>query len=87
MLRLVEACVRKIDREPALIAVARNNVTRWSNDWLRLEWERLLDLPWAELRGLLLEDSDRGCMHRQNAPLGGILTHRERLDLLNARVT
>ncbi|MDR1283914.1 MAG: hypothetical protein LBK99_24320 [Opitutaceae bacterium] len=83
LLRLVEACVRKIDDDPALLAVARNNVRRWSNERLRAEWEQLLNLPWRELRALLLEDSDRGCLHRQNAPLGGILTHRERFDLLH----
>jgi hypothetical protein len=84
LLRLVEACVAKIDSDPKLFAIMRRNITRWSAAHLRAEWEQLLSLPWPELRARLLEDSDRGRLHRQNAPLGGVLDARERFLLLRS---
>ena len=84
LLRLVEACVAKIDADPTLVAIMRRNLARWSSAHLSAEWEHMLSLPWSELRTQLLEDSDRGRLHRQNAPLGGVLDARERFLLLRS---
>jgi len=84
LLRLVEACVARIDASPNLIDVMRNNITRWSAAHLRAQWQELLSRPWPELRQLLLEDSEKGRLHRQNAPLGGVLDFRERFRLLHS---
>jgi hypothetical protein len=41
LLRLVEACVAKIDSDPKLVAIMRRNITPWSAAHLRAEWEQL----------------------------------------------
>jgi hypothetical protein len=80
--QLVEACILKIDRDPALLAKARIQVGRWANSPLRKEWDSFLSLPWTELREKLREETEEGNRIRQSAPFGGFLTNRERMDLL-----
>jgi hypothetical protein len=81
--RLVEACVARIETNPSLLDEARIQVGRYSNVPLRQEWERLLDLPWSELKMVLLEDSDEGDRIRQSVPFGGFLTDEVRMQTLD----
>jgi hypothetical protein len=81
---LVEACVLKIDHDPGLLQRAREQMTRWTNVSMRLEWERLLALPWPDLRTLLLEESERGDRIRQSVPFGGFLGNEERMRILKS---
>jgi len=78
LLRLVHACVKKIDRNPGLLDRVAGSVTRIPNPQIRSQWTSLLRLPWSELRVRLLDGSEWGSELRQNAPFGGILTNAER---------
>jgi len=71
--------VQKIDIEPKLLEIARDNLTRVTNRRVRIEWESFLSRPWIEVRVLLLEDSERERSLRQNAPFGRILSNEERM--------
>jgi hypothetical protein len=82
--RLVEACIVKIDQDPSLIQLVRLQVARWTNPRLRAEWDGFLSLSWPELRAKLLQDAEEGNRIRQSAPLGGLLTNQERMDLLRS---
>jgi hypothetical protein len=82
LLRLTEAVVLRIDTQPDLRARMRENVSRWSNVRMRAKWAMLLELPWSQLRGRLLEKTEAGAALRQNAPLGGILAATERTRIM-----
>jgi hypothetical protein len=84
ILRLIEACVEKIEITPWLLERARAQANRYSNPALRREWHQLLDLPWANLRGVLLEQSEQGDRIRQSAPFGGFLSNEERIRILKS---
>jgi len=79
LLQLIEACVRKIDQNPRLLAQVRKNIARQPNPRIRRLWTHLLNSPWAQLREQLTEVSERGARLRQDAPFAGILTDAERL--------
>lgn len=92
LLRLTEAVVQEIDTQPDLYARMRENVGRWSNKRMQTKWTELLDLPWPQLRGQLLEKTEAGAALRQEAPLGGILVTAVRARIMrefnrNARTT
>lgn len=78
LLRLTERAILRIDANPDLLLRMRENIARWSGGRLRAKWGVLLDLPWSQLRGRLLEKTEAGAALRQEAPLGGILTATER---------
>jgi hypothetical protein len=82
--RLVEACAARIDEDPSLLEQARIQVGRYSQLQLRQEWERLLALPWPQLRAILLEDSDEGDRIRQSIPFGGFLSNEERMRIIGS---
>ena len=82
LLRLVEACVERIEADPTLLDKARVQASRYSNAGLRTEWKDLLDLPWASLRSTLLDESAQGDRIRQSVPFGGFLEDEQRLELL-----
>ena len=79
LLRMVERCVEKIDTDPTLLGRMHCTLARYSDERIRSEWETLLALPWPVLRARLLDPSPEGDRLRQDAPLGGLLTPRERL--------
>lgn len=79
LLRLVLACLLKVDANHALLSRAHAAVQRQPNPCIRTEWKSLLALPWPELSALLLETSDRGQRLRQDAPFGGLLSPEERM--------
>lgn len=82
LLRLTEAVVQEVDMQPNLRARMRENVGRWSNARMQTKWAKLLDLPWPQLRGRLLEKTEAGAALRQEAPLGGILATVERARIM-----
>jgi hypothetical protein len=82
MLRLVKACIVRIERDPKLLDRAKIQAGRYSNAPLRLEWQRLLSLPWPELRAILEEESDEGDRIRQSVPFGGFLSNEKRMSIL-----
>ena len=84
--RMLDACALKIDRDPALLAKVRENVSRIADERIKKDWAPLVALPWLELRQLLLERSQNGDQLRQNAPFGGILTKDERMSLFPSNV-
>ena len=77
--RLVSACVEKIERTPTLLDRAHDAVRRQPDPRIKAEWQALLAMDWADLKGRLLEASERGDQLRQNAPFGGILSNAERM--------
>jgi hypothetical protein len=79
ILRMLESCAQKIDREPSLLIRIADNASRIANPRIRREWLSLVKMPWPELRIRLLETSERGKQMRQNAPFYGILKEDERL--------
>jgi len=81
---LVEACVLKIDKDPALLGRAHEQLKRWTNVPLRRQWEGLLGLPWPELRALLLDVSENGNRLRQSVPFGGFLDDEERMRIIRS---
>lgn len=85
-LALTQAIVAKIDAEPTRggLEKAKQVNARWMAkgvDSAIREWNRLLDLPWKELREVLLDPSEEGKRLRQTAPFCGILSPRERWDI------
>jgi hypothetical protein len=81
---LSDAVVRKIDADPDHKGIirARSNCVRWlemgSNCGAIHEWIHILDLPWSEIRKVLLDTSEYSCRLRQSNPFSGILSNQER---------
>jgi hypothetical protein len=82
ILRLVKACVSRIEKDPKMLDRARIQSGRYSNAQLRREWQKLLDLPLPKLRAILLEESDEGDRIRQSVPFGGFLSNEKRMRIL-----
>ena len=82
LLRLVEASIQKIDRDPSLLRKLAQNLARWPNPRLRARWQARLQLPWSELRAQLLAETETGAALRQDAPLAGILPTAERARIM-----
>ena len=75
---------RKIEREPALLAIAHRNLERWSAQrrgetppWLK-EWRDVLKQPWHRVAALITDPGERATRLRQSSPFAGILTNAER---------
>jgi hypothetical protein len=86
-LALHEAVAAKLQANPQLLDVARENVDRWLESGPRpalIEWRRLLEttsLP--ELLALLLAADERGAWLRQSSPFAGVLSPEERQFILD----
>lgn len=84
-LAMVRRIVAKIDADPERrgLQQAREVCARWvaQGNIPAREWLPLLDLPWPEIRAILLDESDEGQRLRQSDPFVGILTPRERWDI------
>jgi hypothetical protein len=75
---------RKIERDPALLAVARRNLERWSAQrqgdvppWLK-EWRGVLRQPWPRVAALITDPGEHATRLRQSSPFAGVLTNEER---------
>ena len=85
------AIARKIEREPALLKKARDNLQRWRQleahqptpKWLK-EWNVLLKRPWSEIASLIMEPSERAARLRQSSPFAGLLSAVERQRIYEA---
>lgn len=78
---------RKIERDPALLDIARNNIERWSaqrnSAWLD-EWREILKQPWPSIAALIAEPSENAARLRQSSPFAGILSNQERWRIYEA---
>lgn len=75
--------VRKIERDPRLLEIARRNVGRWLRRDERparalLEWRELLGRPWPEVALILTDPGEEAARLRQSSPFAGVLTAAER---------
>ena len=75
--------VERIDANPTLLRVANENLARWSRCPGGLgiadrEWLEILKRPWAEIRAILLDESDEGQRLQSSHPFRGIVTEDER---------
>ena len=82
---LTKIAVAKIDRDPSLVRVGLDNIERWTRQKggylpaCHAEWKVLIEeRPWAELRTLLLEDTDEGQRLRSSHPFVGLVSAEER---------
>ena len=86
-LAMAKIIVERIDADPTLIEVAHQDLEneerrRGRLSRARREWKALLTRPWAEVREILLEESDEGQRLRSSKPFAGIVTEDERLELI-----
>lgn len=75
--------VRKIERNPRLLEIARRNVGRWLRRDERparalLEWRELLGRPWPEVALILTDPGEEAARLRQSSPFAGVLSAAER---------
>ena len=82
-LDMARIVVARIDADPVLVHVAHDNLARWRRRHGGLsrahrEWAEILERPWAEIREILLDESDEGQRLRSSSPFVGIVTEEER---------
>ncbi len=75
---------QKIERDPSLLWVPRNNLKRWSRRWTGnppawfREWSEILAWKWPQIATLIAEPSEKAARLRQSSPFAGVLTGEER---------
>jgi hypothetical protein len=81
---------RKIDTNPALLAIPKRNLKRWSEIkagsmamYLR-EWQQILNKPWPEVAAFITSFSDDAVRLRQSSPFAGVLTPKDRKQVYDA---
>jgi hypothetical protein len=82
-LALHRAVAEKLRSNPDLLAIANDNLDRWSLIPGRSQpywdaWREILRRPLDEILDLMLEESERMTAMRQATPFAGILTPTER---------
>ena len=83
VLDMARLIVQKIEEDPTRFEIAYENLARERDHWgtlsrARQEWLELLKRPWAEIRAILLDDSDEGQRLRSSHPFSGLVTDEER---------
>lgn len=78
---------QKIRNNPALLSVATNNIARWKhqNDFPQPyldEWLAHIAQGLEHVLKFIVEESENAARLRSSSPFSGILTQRERLDIL-----
>jgi hypothetical protein len=75
---------RKIERDPTLLQIARDNIDRWDARrggecpaWLD-EWREWLNKPWQSIAMLITDPGENAARLRQSSPFAGILAPQER---------
>ena len=87
---MVRIVVQRIDADPALRGIARENLERWrrhaggARARAHQEWEAILERPWSEIRTILLDESEDGQRLRSPHPFKGIVTDKERRAVIDA---
>ena len=80
----------KIQRDPSLLEVAHNNLTRWRVRWedevpgWHREWSAIVKRPWPEIAAIMTEPSEEGARLRQSSPFAGVLSVTERRRIYEA---
>lgn len=82
-LALHRLVAEKIAAEPALVARARDNISRWQaarseKSAALAEWDQILTHPLEEIAAVLVERSERANRLRQSSPFAGTLSETER---------
>ena len=83
--RILDACrlvVQRIEENPKRLQIALDNLERERAkrghlSRAREEWRALLERPWAEIRSILLDDSDEGQRLRSSHPFHGLISQEE----------
>lgn len=83
------AIAAKLVAHPELLAVANENIERWSATAIDSlpylqAWREMLSLPLNQLLELIVEDSERMRAMRQCSPFAGVLTPKERWRIYDA---
>jgi len=82
-LALHHAIAEKLRAQPSLLAIARENLERWtaaagrSTPYLAA-WTRILDLPVEDVLKLIEQEGDEMTALRQCSPFAGVLEPKER---------
>ena len=82
-LALHRAIAEKLRNDPSLIAIALDNIEKWSRTGGHSQpywdaWREILERPLPEILDLLGEESERMTALRQASPFAGVLTPVER---------
>jgi hypothetical protein len=88
-LALHRAIAAKLRARPELLAIAHDNLDRWSRARSATqaywdEWRSLLNRPFDDLLAAIQEDSPRMTELRQSSPFAGILDPKERWHIYDA---
>jgi hypothetical protein len=81
---------QKIERDPKLLLVPRNNLKRWNARWESAapawydEWRGIMNRPWPAIAALITEPSEEGARLRQSSPFAGVLSAKERRRIYEA---
>ena len=81
----------KINVNPSLLDKARNVLAGWQEQYdpdctpeCYREWEKILTLPWLDIAAILISVDEEGVRLRSSSPFVGILTEKEREQILEA---
>ncbi|HUE24996.1 MAG TPA: hypothetical protein VMQ86_25145 [Bryobacteraceae bacterium] len=82
-LALHRAIAGKLREGPTLIAIALENIERWTRAGSRSQpywdaWREILSRPLPETLDVMVEESEHMTALRQATPFAGVLTARER---------
>jgi hypothetical protein len=82
-LALHRAIADKLRADPSLLALAYDNLDRWSKQKGRSQpywdaWREILARPLEEVLVLMVEESEKMTAMRQSTPFAGVLTPNER---------
>ncbi len=88
-LALHRAIAAKLSAAPELLAIAHDNIRRWTATAGRSQpyldaWEQLLALPLNQLLERMEQDTERMRAMRQASPFAGVLTPKERWAIYDA---
>lgn len=81
---------QKIEREPELLHIPRDNLKRWKARWENEapawydEWCNIMSRPWPEIAAIITEPSEEGARLRQSSPFAGVLSAAERKRIYEA---
>lgn len=86
-LELARAVVAILDADPerAELTKARERCVRWARESPSpaiAEWREILAREWGEIRTRLLDESEEGRRLRQSSPFSGVLSPRQRWEIL-----
>lgn len=89
---LAQAVAAKLRRDPSLVRRLQANITARMNEASEQErrelreWSRVISMPTSKLQRFLVEDSERAVRLRQSLPAIGLLTAREREEILAGHI-